>query len=926
VIDTPAGPTQGELRAQAAREAKRRNGRPDPDKLLALVANENSEHPRGHLKIFFGSSAGVGKTFAMLNEAWARLKEGREVLIGVVEHHGRQETAALIEGLPLLPLLEIDHRGVIVREFDLDAALSRRPSLILMDEYAHTNAPGSRHPKRWQDVEELLDNGIDVYTTLNVQHLESVNDQVARLTGVWVKETVPDTVFDEADEIALVDIPSDELLKRLADGKVYVADGANKRAAENFFKKTNLLALREMALRRTAERVDAQSDELNAAMGQNEAQIGEKLMLLIGPDPLSTRLIRHTRRMAARGRAPWYAVYLQSERHEQLDEKARSRVEHYLRLAENLGARIVRLSGTNPARDLVTYAQTNGFTRVVVGHRRQAWWRHPFRVALAKQMIDMGAGLEIAVIHGDADEQPTRSFVASALTPFVGKPRDYLFTLAAVGICTAAGFLFRDHTPSTNLAMIYLTGVVIVAARLGLGPSIVASIISVPAFNFFFTQPYYTFNFYDSYYYVTFAFMLVTSLVVGSLTARLSRHAQQVSNRERDTQILYGLTRGLSGVRGIEKMCEVAVEHLNVPFNIEVAVFIDMPNGLQAYPDAPVKDDMKEMSAVRWVAQNGQMAGRDTDTMPSAKGVYLPLQAEHKILGVLGLQPKDDARQFTGGEILQFETFASLIAGALQRAKRSDEAAESKVESENEKLRNILLSSLSHDLRTPLTVMNGSVSLLLRMRKELPRKAMDELTGLWNQLTRLQKFVGNLLDMAAITSGQMKLNFQPYMIQEIIGAALAQVQATKEGRVLRTQINGAIPMVMIDGGLIEQVFINLIENAFQHTAKDGEIVLFVEKDADRVRIRVSDNGPGLGEGDEARIFEQFQTGQTLRSDRSGGTGLGLAICRGIIQAHGGLIYARNNRTITNAEGDRQPNGASFIFTLPVAKTGFLLEE
>ncbi len=885
-------------------------GRPDPDKLLALVGNDEGEGARGKLKIFFGSSAGVGKTFAMLNEARARQREGVDVVTGVIEHHGRQETAALIEGLPVLPLLEIDHRGVKVKEFDLDGALARRPGLILVDEFAHTNAPGSRHPKRWQDVEELLDNGIDVYTTLNVQHLESLNDQVARLTGVWVRETVPDTIFESADEIALIDIPSDELLKRLAEGKVYVAEGANTRAAQNFFKKSNLLALRELALRRTAERVDAQSDELSAAMGQNEAQIGHKIMLLIGPDPLSTRLIRHAKRMAVRGRSPWFAVYLQSDRHEQLDEKGRGRVEHYLRLAENLGAEIVRLTGGQPAADIVSYAKRNGFTRIVVGHRRPPWWQY-FRVPLSQQLIERGDGLEVTVIHGDRSDDTKAQPLTSRLAAFIAPPSDYALAAAGVALCTAIGFPFRGLTPSNNLAMIYLTGVVIVAARLGLGPSVLASVLSIPAFNFFFTQPYYTFNFYDTYYYVTFTFMLVTSLVVGSLTARLSRHVRLVSNRERETQILYGLTRALSAVRGVDRMCAVAIQHLSGPFDLGVTVFV----GGEVFPNTTLPADMKEMGAVEWVTANHRMAGRGTDTLPSAAGLYLPLLAENEMLGVLGFTPRDANRQFTGAEILQFETFASLIASALQRARRADEAESSRVDSENEKLRNVLLSSLSHDLRTPLTVMNGSVASLLRMRKELPRRALDELAGVWNQLNRLQKFVGNLLDMAALTSGRMKLNLQPYMIQEIIGAALAHVQAGKEQRTIRTQITGAVPMVMIDGALIEQVFVNLIENAYQHTAADGDILIRVEKDADTLRVAVSDNGKGLRDGDESRIFEQFQTGQTLSSDRSGGTGLGLAICRGIVQAHGGMIYARNNR----AQGAGQPAGASFIFTLPIAK-------
>ncbi len=900
-----------------------REGRPDPDKLLKLIGGETGEHPRGHLKVFFGASAGVGKTYAMLAEARRQLKDGRDVIVGVVEHHGRGETAALADGLPVLPLLEIDHRGIKVREFDLDGALKRRPGLILVDEFAHTNAPGSRHPKRWQDVEELLDAGINVYTTLNVQHLESVNDQVAKLTGVWVRETVPDKVFDEASEIVLIDIPSEELLKRLSDGKVYVAEGANKRAAENFFKKSNLLALRELALRHTAERVDTEGDELNAAMGYNEAQIGEKVMVLVGADALSARLIRHARRMAARAKARWFAVYLQTDRHELLADQARLGVEHNLRLAEELGAQVVRLNATHAATEIIDYAQRNGFTRIVVGYRVMTMWQRLLNwrwgSSLSSKLIKRSGGIEVTTLSDRVEAQAPHIWRGSRFSPYVAKPMAYLWTTLIVAVVTVIGLPVRTLATPDTLTLLYLTGAVIAAARYGIGPALYATAVSIAAFNWFYTQPYYTFSFYDPHFYFTFAFMAVTSIIVGSLTARLSLHARMARKGEEETRLLYDLTRGLSSVRGFEAMADTAIRRLAPALSAHVRIWTGSGTTLKlfAVDDTPVA--LKEQSAVEWVMNNAQMAGRATDTMPSAQGLYLPLSAENETLGVLGLAPDQAARAFTGAEILQFETFASVIASALQRARRSDEAAQSKVESENEKLRNVLLSSLSHDLRTPLTVMKGSVSTLLQMRKEIPRKAMEELTGLWGQLNRLQKFVSNLLDMAAITSGQMRFNFQPYMVQEIIGAAVAQVQATKENRIIRTQVTGTIPMVMIDGALIEQVFINLIENAFQHTAPNGEIAIYVEKDADRVRVRISDNGAGLKAGDEARIFEQFQTGQKESSDRSGGTGLGLAICRGIVQAHGGMIYARNNRALSRTSSHDAP-GASFIFTLPIAKT------
>ena len=488
------------------------------------------------------------------------------------------------------------------------------------------------------------------------------------------------------------------------------------------------------------------------------------------------------------------------------------------------------------------------------------------------------------------------------------RPRDYLLAIGAMAVCTLVGLPLRDLTVSDNLAMVYLTGVVIVAARLGLGPSILASVVSVAAFNLFFTRPYYSLSFSDGRYLVTFAVMLVTSLIVGSLTARLSRHLKEVNTREHEVERLYGLSRALSAVRGVDRMCTVAIEHLGAPLDLSVAVFVTGPAGLVVWRGRD-DDHTNEMGAVEWVMAKHRKAGRGTDDLPSAGGLYLPLLAENEMLGVLCLTPRDAARRFADAEIVQFETFSSLVAGALQRARRAEEAESSRVDSENEKLRNVLLSSLSHDLRTPLTVMNGSVASLLRMRKDLPRKALDELAGVWNQLNRLQKFVGNLLDMAALTSGRMKLNLQPYMVQEILGAALAHVKSGKEQRTLRTQITGTLPIVTIDGALIEQVFVNLIENAYQHTTRDGDILIRIEKDAGTLRITVSDNGDGLRAGEESRIFEQFQTGQTESSDRSGGTGLGLAICRGIVQAHGGTIYARNNDT----------SGASFIFTLPVVK-------
>ena len=887
-----------------------RDGRPDPDKLLALVGNDRGEGApvRGRLKVFFGASAGVGKTYAMLSEARRLAGEGRDVVIGVVEHHGRAETKALIEAVPVLPLVEVVHRGVTLNEFDLDGALALKPSLILIDEFAHSNAPGSRHPKRWQDVEELLDAGIDVFTTLNVQHLESVNDQVARLTGVWVRETVPDRVFDEADDIALIDIPSDELLKRLADGKVYVADGANKRAADNFFKKANLGALRELALRRTAERVDAQNDQLSAALGRDEAALSDKILVLVGHDALSARLLRHARRMAGRARATWVALYLQTDRHELLNEKARRRVEHNLRLAEKMGAQAIRLPGSRAATQIVAYARKNGFTRIVVGHRARAWWQVWPGKSLLQKLVEQAGGIEITTLSEDGEGGEPRDI--PAFRAYVARPMSYLMATLIIAAATIIGLPMRELATADTLALLYLTAVVVIAARYGIGPSLFATALSIAAFNWFYTQPYYTFSFYDPHFYFTFAFMAATSLIVGSLTARLSLHARVARKSEQETRLLYDLSRGLASVRGVEAMAGITARHLTPAFEADAVLWVRHDTGFERFPADTAAPDPKEAGAVQWVAQNGQIAGRDTDTLPSARGLYLPLLAGDDTLGVLGLTPRGD-HAFTGADILVFETVSSLIASALQRAQRADDAERSRVDAENEKLRNVLLASLSHDLRTPLTVMTNSVSVMLRRRKTLPRDVFDELTVLWGQMARLQKFVGNLLNMAAITSGRLKLNFEPYIIQEIIGAALSRIEPQKGARQIRTRIDGQIPLVRVDGALIEQVLINLLENAIHHTDETGVISVSVEREADRVRVRVSDDGEGLPPGEEAQIFETFHTRGGQKSDRNkDGTGLGLAICRGIIQAHGGLIYAKTNP-------DRDGGGASFIFTLPV---------
>lgn len=873
--------------------------RPDPDRLLAMVNTDRTLRTRGRLKIFFGASAGVGKTYAMLNEARRRLAEGIDVVSGVVETHGRAETAALIEGVPAIPLRRETYRGVTLREFDLQAALERKPSLILMDELAHTNAPGSRHPKRWQDVEELLGHGIDVYTTLNVQHLDGFNDMVAKLTGIVVRETVPEHIFDLADDIALIDIPSDELLKRLSEGKVYIAPDAGRQAAEKFFKKTNLVALRELALRRTADRVDAQMDVLTAAQGQREAHTGQKILACIGHDPLTARVIRHARRMAARAKAPWVAIYVQTGRNEHLSEKARLTADRNLRLAEKMGAKVIRVSGSNAAEEIVRFARANGIASVVVGYGRSLGLPGLRRI-LALELIDRGVGLDITTVV----ETLPREHAYMALRRYLAQtPSRYAYAIAVVAVCTVIGLPFRHLTDSDNLTMIYLTGVVLIAARFGTGPSVGASLLSIAAFNFFYTEPYYTFSFIDPGYYVTFAVMLITSLLVGSLAAKLALQARQARQREAETHALYVLTRELSSVRGIDAMAKVAIAHLSEAFDASVAVLMMDGNTLRILPAQT--SDFKEESVARWVLENGQIAGRHTDTLPSARGLYFPLIAEGSIHGALGLIPNQDDMVFTTAQISQLETFASLIASAFQRAKRADEAEAAKLDTESEKLRNMLLSSVSHDLRTPLASITGAASSALMLRDQLPGTVADLLGSIHAQAARLAKLVTNLLDVTSLEAGKVRLNRQPYYIAEVIGSALTRVEAFKGMRAITAQMRDGLPLVDCDGLLIEQVLVNLLENAIRYTVEDGVIAITAETQDAVLIIRVIDNGQGLPPGDETKIFEKFYT-RGHRMD--GSVGLGLAICNGIIEAHGGQISARNVCS----------GGAEITFTLPLA--------
>ncbi len=802
-----------------------------------------------------------------------------------------------------------------MKEFDIDTALERKPALVLLDELAHTNAPGSRHPKRWQDVEEMLNAGIDVYTTLNVQHLESLNDVVARITGVWVKETVPDAVFDNADEISLVDIPSEELLKRLKEGKVYIAPGAKKRAAQNFFRKGNLIALRELALRRTAERVDALMDRYKTRTGAMQGWSGaDKVLVCIGPDILSTRLVRVAKRMSNSLRAPWTAVYVENERHYRLSKESQEAVDRTLRLAERMGGKAETLSGGKAADEIIRYAKENNVTKVIVGKMPRPRWKEIIYGTLADNIMRRSGDIDVYVVTGGEGEGAAKKRDIP-FWKFDSSWGYYLSAPLAAFIPTAILLPLRDYVEPYNLSVAYLVAIVTVAVQFGRGPAFFTTLISGLAFNYYLLEPYYAFKLADVKHLVPFVVLLAAGLIIGAQTSRIRLQASYARKREQKTSALYAITRELTANRGRDKLIEIAVRHISEVFDCEIAVWLpDEKNVLlKVYDDAlmaETDDIVREESAARWTFAHRQPAGKGTETLPSAAGFYMPLIAASGVMGVLGLFQDKDSLHYTTDQIGMLETFASIAASAIERAAAAEMMERTMVETESEKLRNILLSSVSHDLRTPLAGITGAASTLLLEGQKITEEYRGELLRLIHEeAARLARMVTNLLDVTSLQTGSVRLNRELYFIEELIGSALMRVEPRLGKRKVITKIDQGLPLVRMDGLLIEQVLINLLENITDHTPEGTTVTIGARLVKPDLHVIISDNGTGLPPGDEEHIFDRFYSASkhgktTEQAYREGG--MGLAICRGIITAHGGKIWGQNN-----PEG-----GATFTFTLP----------
>jgi two-component system, OmpR family, sensor histidine kinase KdpD len=890
--------------------------RPDPDQLLEQIKEDEARARRGRLKIFFGASAGVGKTYSMLEAARGERAAGTDVVVGYVEPHGRVETERLLEGLPRLPPLAVSYRGIVRHEFDLDGALARRAEILLVDELAHSNLtggePAPRHPKRWQDIEELLAAGISVWTTVNVQHLESLNDLIFQTTGVRQRETLPDHVFDEADDIELIDLSPDDLIARLHAGKVYVGEQAGT-AIERFFRKQNLMALREIALRRVADRVEAAARALPAAERTQVRIAGDRVLVAVGPDEQAAELVRAGKRIADALDAEWTVVYVETPALLRLSEAARNRRIDVLRLAESLGGETVTLDGPSAAATLAEYARVRNATRIIVGAPKRRGLRAWLRPSTATELVRRARGFDVVLIAAGDRTAPPPAPAAPAAPGASGtliRWDRYAWAAAISALCTLMAFAMFRRFELSNLVMIYLLGVTVAGLRLGRGPSALTAVLNVAAFDFFFVPPRYSFAVSDVQYLVTFGTMVTIALVIANLTASVRQQTRVAGARERRTALLYAMSRELAVTRGIANMARVAVRHVAEVFQCRAVVLLPAADGKLHYPaEPPLESSFRraDLAVAQWVADHGRPAGVGTDTLPAASGQYLPLGEESRTVGVLGVLPSNVRRVLLPEQSHLLSTFAGQIALALERARLAEVAEASSLAAERETLRNTLLASISHDLRTPLAVMAAAGSTLAQHGASLDEATRVSLArSVETKAREMSDLVSNVLDLVRLESGQVALRRDWQTLDDLLGSALAACAERLAAHPLELRLSPDLPPVWVDATLIVQVLTNLFDNIAKYTPPGTRVIVSAVAEGDRsgVRVTIDDEGPGLPPGDPARLFEKFQRG----SDEGSvvGVGLGLAICQAIVHAHGGEIEAHR----------REGGGARFTFTLP----------
>jgi two-component system sensor histidine kinase KdpD len=879
------------------------NRRPDPEALLAQAQAE--EGHRGKLKIFLGYAAGVGKTFAMLEAAHQRKREGVDVVVGYIETHKRAETESMLAGLDVLPRKTLVYHGIQLTEMDVDAVIARRPGLVLVDELAHSNAQGSRHPKRYLDVEEVLDAGIDVYTTLNIQHLESLNDVVAQITGVQVHETIPDRVIDEASELELIDLPPEELLNRLREGKVYIPDQA-ARAIQQFFRQGNLTALREMTMRRAAERVD---DEMRSYMRTRAISgvwpAAERILVCISPSPYAEKVVRTARHLADELNADWFAVCVEVASKPEVNPANRARIDQALRLAENLGAKARTIPGRSIEEAVLAYARKHNITKIVVGKPIRPRWREVLAGSVVDRLIYASGDIDIYVISGKAERIPP-------VVPREWRPHRpllrYLLSAGLVALGTLLSVAVRGSFEPANLVMVYLAIVVVSAVYLGRGPSLLAAIGGVLAFDFFVIPPYFTFAVTDTQYFLTFIGLLAVSLIVSTLTARVREQAEASIQREARTTALYNLGRDLTSVTDLTQVTRIIISHISEAFGREAAIFLPENGEVRAFASSPgYEPDEHELAVAKWVYQHDQPAGRGTDTLPAASLRCQPLRTSSGTVGVLGIRPAETETPLTPEQRQAAEAFADQAGLAIERAGLAERAHQADLLKAADKLQTALLNSISHDLRTPLVSITGALSALEEKDGNLDGAARASLLQTAREeAERLNRLVGNLLDMTRLESGALKTKLEACDAEDLIGTAIGQMEHRLVGRSVELRVREGTPMMLADFVLIVHVLSNLLDNALKYSPEGTPLEVEARREGDEVRISVLDRGIGIPREDLERVFDKFYRVQ--RPDQVTGTGLGLAICKGVIEAHNGRLWAEQ----------REGGGTRVTIAIPVA--------
>jgi two-component system sensor histidine kinase KdpD len=886
--------------------------RPSPDALLEAARREHEQ--RGRLKIFVGAAPGVGKTYEMLQSAHARIKAGADVVVGVVETHGRVETEALLRGLEVLPRKRIAYKEQSLEEMDIDALIARRPQIALVDELAHTNAPGSRHPKRYLDVEELLSHGIDVYTAVNIQHIESLNDVVAQITHVRVRETVPDSVFDRADAIELIDLTPDDLIQRLREGKVYVPRQA-ERALEHYFSPGNLTALRELALRRTAERVDEQlltHMQANAIAGPWAA--GERILVCVSEDPRSAGLVRYTKRLADRLHAPWTAISIETRRSLQLSDEQRDRLADTLRLAEALGAEAITIPGVGRrvADDILGFAHANNVTQIIIGKSLRSWWFEARRGSVVHELVRRSGNIGVNVIAGEefAGEPVAKRTVRAAEPAEPFDPKPYLMALVIVAVGLGVAELIHPWLGIENVDLVFLTAVVGVAVRYGLWPSLLASLVASLCYNFFFLPPVHTFTITEPTNVAAFFFFMLIAILVSNLAARVRSQAVTAIGRVRTTESLYAFSRKLAGTATLDDVLWATAYQIALMLKVRVVLLLPDSGVLTVMAGYPPEDqlDKADLAAANWAWSNDRPAGRGSDTLPGAKRLFLPMRTGRGLIGVIGIDDDRTGPLFTPDQRRLLDALVDQGALAIERVLLVEDMDRVKRTVESDRLRGALLTSISHDLKTPLASVLGAASTMRDLGNGLTDAEMrDLLATVIDESERLNRFIANLLDMTKLESGAIVPNTARHDVGEIVGSALRRAGKILVHYKVSLELAADLPMLELDAVLFEQVLFNLLDNAAKYAPAGTTISIRSTREAETVSLQILDEGSGIPPDELDSVFDKFYRARKGDHVRPG-TGLGLAISRGFVEAMHGTISA-GNRT--------ERSGAMLTIRLPI---------